>query len=103
MYPDSPKIKHFIEEKQSAKSRDLKGQHQYVEVRYDDESCETVDEIVTTQVHLEGMSESAVWMDINGLHVWFHAKRVKGQREPILEVTCFPNTCTLIEVKKGNV
>lgn len=70
MYPDSPRLKHFRQPKREAYAH---GRHAEVEVRFDDDTCQTVDEIVTTQVHLEMMDTDACWMDINGVHVWFRA------------------------------
>jgi hypothetical protein len=103
-YPDSDRIRHF---KVDADFRELDGEHRYVEVRYDDEQQSTdpdawtVDEICTTQVHLEAMDQDAVWMEVCGLHVWFRAVRVKGDRRPHLIVTCFPDAATPYVVRPG--
>lgn len=101
-YGDTDRIKHF-----KANDPDLNGEHAYVEVRYDHEQATadpeqwTVDEICTTQVHLEQMDVDATWMSINGLHVWLRAVRVKGDRRPHLVVTCFPDDCEPYIVKPG--
>lgn len=106
-YPDSDRIRHFRADRDSRRLGGLDGEHQYVEVRYDrtQESTArdewTVDEICTTQIHLEGMDQDAVWMDVCGLHVWFHAVRVKGDRRPHLLVTCYPSDCKPYVVRPG--
>jgi hypothetical protein len=106
-YPDSARIRHFRADADEAQHGDLAGEHQFVEVRYDheqespDQEAWTVDEICTTQVHLEAMDVDAVWMSICGLHVWFHATRVKGDRRPHLVVRCFPSSCKPYVVRPG--
>lgn len=89
MYPDSDKIRHFIAKKGS---RPVEGEHRYVEVRYDDATRTDVDEICTTQLHLERMSDNQIWMEINGVHVWITTPRAR------VRVTCFPDTAEPVEV-----
>lgn len=103
-YPDSDRIRHFRAEDGH---RELEGEHRFVEVRYDHHQTEndptqwTIDEICTTQLHLEGMAQDAVWMEVAGVHVWFRAVRVKGDRTPHLLVTCFPDAATPYVVRPG--
>ena len=95
----------YIATKERAKKRGLKGQHAYVTVRYDEpphvteHGLRTVDEIITTQLHMEMMSEDSLWMDVNGLRVTIYAERVKGQREPRLVVGCESEECELVREK----
>lgn len=82
---------------ETAKRAGLRGADRRIEVRYDDETAdptgeqETVDEVVTRTVHLEGMAEDAVWLDVQGMHVWIRAVRVKGRQRPRLVVTVTPS------------
>lgn len=109
-YSDTKDIKHFKASRDGGVS-ELRGEHRFVEVRYDrtpegldlrdDYDRRPVDEICTTQTHLEMMDEDACWMSICGLHVWIRAIRVKGQRKLRLVVTCFPSGCTPYVVKPG--
>lgn len=101
MYRDDDRIKHFYASDEEADSAGLDEDQRYVEVRYDDASCTTVDEIVTAGLHLEMMDEDRCWMNVNGLHVWFVARRVKGSRRLRLAVTCYADTCTPVVVEKG--
>ena len=101
-YGDTERIRHFVADK----SERLAGEHRYVEVRYDanpdpDPDGTTLDEICTTQVHLERMDDDAIWMSIAGLHVWFHARRQPGTRKLKIDVTCFPSSCKPYVVKPG--
>ena len=89
MCPDDDHIRHFMAPKEYLH---LCGEHRYIEVRYDDEKRETVDEICTTQVHLEGMDTNKVWMLINGVHVWFTSRTA-------ITVTCDPDTAEPVEVE----
>ncbi len=97
MYADTDRIKHFKAEGAAPDNEDA-----YVEVRYlrtpDEDGTPTVDEIVSTQVHLEMMNHDSCWMSINGLHVWFKAKQDEGSGELRLVVTCFPSTCEPVVV-----
>lgn len=88
MYRDNDKTEHF-------RSDDIRGRHGEVEVRYDDESRETIDEIVTTQIHLERMSRNAIWMSINGYHVWITTPRAQ------ITITGSPEGCAPFVVKRG--
>lgn len=104
-YSDTDRIAHF---KASADER-LPGEHGFVEVRYDEVSGDpdrrTVDEICTTQIHLERMDRDTYWMSVCGLHVWFRVEMVaiagKRNRQPELRVTCYPSSCTPYVVKPG--
>ncbi len=79
----------------------LKAPHDAVTVRWqtirgretDDTGQPVVDEILTSQVHVEMMDESNCWADICGLRVWIRAMRVTGQREPRLVITASPESC----------
>lgn len=107
MYPDSDRIKHFKASKREAAYYGLSNDHRYVEIRYDDyqedadQTQWTVDEIVTPGIHLEGMDQDAVWMNVKGVHVWFRAIRVKGDRRPHLIVTCFADDAKPVVVTEG--
>lgn len=59
----------------------------------DDGGQRAVDEILTSQVHMEMMDESNCWMDVLGLRVWIRAMRVKGQASPRLVITASPESC----------
>lgn len=101
-YPDSERIRHFVADDDAG----LDGEHRYVEVRYhedpdDDPVSATIDEICTTQVHLEQMDDDSYWMSVCGVHVWFTASRQKGTRKLRIDVTCFPNTAQPHVVKPG--
>lgn len=91
----------YIATKERAKKRGLKGQHAYVTVRYDEPSRldgqRTVDEIITTQMHMERMDEDELWMDVNGLRVTFYAEHARpGQQRLRLVVVCEPEECELV-------
>ena len=59
-----------------------------VEVRYDDETCQTIDEVVTPDIHLERMDINKVWLSVNGFHIWI----TTGPRAAI-SITGSPDDC----------
>jgi hypothetical protein len=65
-----------------------------VEVRFDDDSCQTIDEVCTSQIHLERMDDNSIWMSINGYHVWITTPRAR------ITVTGYPNGCEEYVVKQ---
>lgn len=71
-----------------ANDRALRGQHAEIAVRYDDPARTTVDEILTTQVHLERLDYNHIWMTIAGLHV-----NIRAGRDGRITVTCSPEDC----------
>lgn len=71
-----------------AQDRALRGQHAEIEVRYDDPACTKVDEILTTQVHLERLDYNHIWLRIAGLHV-----NIRAGRDGRITVTCSPEEC----------
>lgn len=83
------RIKHYQSEDTSQK-----GWNRDVEVRFDDESCQTIDEVCTSQIHLERMDSNSIWMNINGYHVWIRTPRAA------IQVTGYPSDCTEYVVKQ---
>ena len=90
---DTDRIRHYRADRDSGYPR---GRHGEVEVRYDTDACTTIDEICTTQLHLEMDDTDSAYMILNGLRVTIWAVK-RG----VLSITAEPESCTPFTVAPG--
>ena len=90
---DNERIRHFRADRDSGYPR---GRHGEVEVRYDTDACTTIDEIVTTSLHLETIGEGSAYAIVNGLRV-----SIWAVKRGVLEITAEPESCTPFTVAPG--